>query len=215
MVNSVGVGRQNQGLQPGAPPATQSIVANGLAFDRNGALYVADTARGAIWRVELDRHGALETSVGCDPTFPPDTLCLDAVFVQHPALDGADGIALDHRGTIYVDANERNAIAMVDRDGRVSELVRNPPGDGSLRNGGPLEFPTSPVLAGRTLCTTSSDGSRRDNAPSTAGEASPGTAVLGKVSCLDQRLDGPGLEQPVDLAGDAFSARSTPQIVGT
>ena len=49
----------------------------------------------------------------------PDTLCLDAVFVQHPALDGADGIALDHRGTIYVDANERNAIAMVDRDGRV------------------------------------------------------------------------------------------------
>ena len=118
--------------------------------------------------------------------------------MQHPALDGADGIALDRKGTIYVDANERNAIAVVDRDGRVTELVRNPAGDGNLRNGGPLEFPTSPVLAGRTLCTTSSDGSRRDNAPNTAGEAIPGTAVVGKVSCLDQRLDSPGLELPVD-----------------
>ena len=30
MANSVGVGRQNQALQPPAPPATQGIVANGL-----------------------------------------------------------------------------------------------------------------------------------------------------------------------------------------
>ena len=30
------------------------------------------------------------------------------------------------------------------------------------------------------------------------GRGEPGTAVLGKVSCLDQRLDSPGLELPVD-----------------
>ena len=30
--------------------------------------------------------------------YPPNTLCLDALFVQHPALDGADGIALDRKG---------------------------------------------------------------------------------------------------------------------
>ena len=52
MANSVGVGRQNQALQPPAPPATQGIVANGLAFGRHGELYVADTARGALWRVD-------------------------------------------------------------------------------------------------------------------------------------------------------------------
>ena len=197
MANSVGVGRQNQTLQPGAPPATQGIVANGLAFDGQGALLVADTARGALWRVELDSHSVVSTPTGCDTTFTPDTLCLDALFVQHPALDGADGIALDRAGNVFVDANERNAVVVVERRGKVSELFRNPIGADSLRNAGPLEFPTSPVLVDRTLCTTSSDGNRRDNAPNTAGEASPGTAVVGKVSCLDQGLDHPGLPLPV------------------
>ena len=98
MANAAGVGRQNQALQPGAPPATQDIVANGLAFDKHGTLYIADTARGAIWQVEIDKHGSLHAPLGCDTTYPPDTLCYDAVFVQHPALDGADGIALDKRG---------------------------------------------------------------------------------------------------------------------
>jgi len=76
---------------------------------------------------------------------------------------------------------------------------RNPAGAGSLRNAGPLEFPTSPVITRKArLCTTSSDLNRRDNAPNTAGEAAPQTTVVGKVSCLDQRLDEKGLELPVD-----------------
>jgi sugar lactone lactonase YvrE len=198
MANSVGVGRQNQSLQPGAPPATQGIVANGLAFDRNDNLYVADTARGAVWRVELSGRGDVRTPTGCDTTFTPDTLCLDALFVQHPALDGADGIVLDRGGNVWVDANERNAIVVVDRRGHTEEFFRNPGGAGSLRNEGPLEFPTSPVLAERKLCTTSSDGNRRDNSPNGSGEAAPGSPVVGKVSCLDQRLDEAGLELPVD-----------------
>jgi hypothetical protein len=197
MANSVGVGRQNQALQPPAPPATQAIVANGLAFGRDGALFVADTARGALWRVELSTGGTVHTQTGCDTTFTADTLCLDALFVQHPALDGADGIALDRAGNIWVDPNERNAIVVVDRRGDVAEFFRNPVGAGNLRNAGPLEFPTSPVLVGKRFCTTSSDGNRRDNSPNTAGEASPGSAVVGKVSCLDQELDSPGLPLPV------------------
>jgi sugar lactone lactonase YvrE len=198
MANTVGVGRQNQTLQPGAPPGTQGIVANGLAFDEDGDLFVADTARGALWKVELSRRGELRTPTGCDTTYLPDTLCLDALFVQHPALDGADGIALDRAGNVWVDANERNEIVMVDRRGGVTEFFRNPAGADRLRNAGPLEFPTSPVLAGRTFCTTSSDGNRRDNSPNSAGEARPGSAVVGKVSCLDQRLEASGLPLPVD-----------------
>ena len=198
MVNSVGVGRENQALQPGLPPAPQRIVANGLAFGKDDMLFVADTARGALWRVELGRRGKVLAPTGCDTTFTADTLCLDALFVQHPALDGADGLAFDRAGNAWVDANERNAIVVVDRRGGVSEFFRNPVGAGGLRNAGPLEFPTSPVLAGRRLCTTSSDGNRRDNSPNTAGEASPGTAVVGKVSCLDQRLGSPGEPLPVD-----------------
>jgi sugar lactone lactonase YvrE len=201
MANSVGVGRQNQALQPpatGLPPATQGIVANGLAFDKHGDLFVADTARGALWRVQLSRRGELRTQTGCDVTYTADTLCLDALFVQHPALDGADGIALDSDESVWVDPNERNSIVVVDRRGNVSEFFRNPVGVTNLRNGGPLEFPTSPVIAGRRFCTTSSDGNRRDNSPNTAGEASPGSAVVGKVSCLDQRLETRGLSLPVD-----------------
>jgi sugar lactone lactonase YvrE len=201
MANSAGVGRQNQTLQPpasGAPAATQGIVANGLAFDKDGSLFVADTARGALWRVKLSRRGALRAPTGCDATYTADTLCLDALFVQHPALDGADGIALDRDGKIWVDPNERNAIVVVGRRGNVSEFFRNPVDTGNLRNAGPLEFPTSPVLAGRRFCTTSSDGNRRDNSPNSAGEASPASAVVGKVSCLDQRLKVRGLPLPVD-----------------
>jgi sugar lactone lactonase YvrE len=195
--NSVGVGRQNATLQPGAAPSPQNIVANGLAFTSDGALLVADTARGALWRVDLDRAGNVVSPVGCDTTFTADTLCFDDVFVQHPFLDGADGIALDRAGNVWVDANERNAIAVVDRQGRVSEVFRNPVGAGSLRNQGPLEFATSPFLSDRTLCTTSSDGNRRDNSPNSAGEVGPGTGFAGKVSCAAERLQVPGMPLPV------------------
>jgi sugar lactone lactonase YvrE len=195
MTNSVNVGRQNLSLPPGT---AQGIVANGLAFDRDGNLFVADTARGALWRVELDERSQLRTRTGCDTTFTSDTLCLEALFVQHLALEGADGIALDRNRNVWVDANERNAVVVVDRDGGVSEFFRNPVAAGNLRNDGPLEFPTSPVLADRKLCTTSSDGSRRDNAPNTEGIANSEPGIVGVVSCLDQRLDDAGLELPVD-----------------
>jgi sugar lactone lactonase YvrE len=193
-----GVGRDVRGLPPGTVTITpngrtaadtagsQHIVANGLAFTADGTLLVADTARGALWRVPMDRTGRPRAATGCDVAFPADTLCLDDLEVQHPYLEGADGIVLDRAGNVWTAANERNAIVLARRDGRVVEYFRNPADATSkLRNGGPLEFPTSPVLLpdGR-LCVTQSDGSRRDNAPNTAGEASPAGPVRGKISCV-------------------------------
>lgn len=205
-----GVGRDARTLPPGAITVTpasrnaqntagsQPLVANGVAFDDEGDLIVADTARGALWKVKLRHDGTVRSRMGCDTTFTANTLCLENIFVAHPLLEGADGIALDRAGNIWVDANERNAVVVVTRNGKdVREVFRNAPDAVTkLRNGGPMEFNTSPVLEGRKFCTASSDGNRRDNSPSSGGEI-PSSGFLGKISCMDQRLSIPGMRLPV------------------
>src|SRR5258706_13765705 len=105
-----GVGRDVRSLPPGTITVTptsrnaantlgsQSLVANGVQFDRRGHLFVADTARGAIWRVRLRDDKSIASPMGCDTTFTATTLCLDNVYVAHPILEAADAIALDVGG---------------------------------------------------------------------------------------------------------------------
>lgn len=205
-----GVGRSaNTFPHTAAGGNPQDLVANGVAFNRQGDMFVIDTARGALWKVEFDRQGNLKSPVGCDTTFTPNTLCLSNVFVAHPILEGGDGIALDVAGNIWVDANERNAVAVITKDGRVAEVFRNPANASGLRNSADpavgnnriLEFPTSPFLTGKIFCTSNSDGNRRDNFPRSDGEIDGGGSTpgkdLGKISCMDQDLKIPGLPLPV------------------
>jgi sugar lactone lactonase YvrE len=211
MANDViagGIGRDVRTLPPGTITITptsrsasntdgsQPLVANGFAFDKEGNLFIADTARGAIWKVSFEPSGALRSQTGCDTTFTPNTLCLENIFVQHSLLDGVDGIALDEEGNIWVSANERNAMVVVSKQGEVTEVFRNPPDATSkLRNGGPLETPTSPALSDLRLCTANSDGGRRDNAPPSGGELP--AFGLGKISCMIERLQVRGIPLPV------------------
>jgi sugar lactone lactonase YvrE len=222
LVNGVGgVGRDVRDLPLGTITVTptsrnaantvgsQAIVANGIAFNHEGDMYVIDTARGALWKVQFDRQGNLKSPIDCDTTFAAKTLCLSNVFVAHPILEGGDGIALDVAGNIWVDANERNAIAVVTKDGRVTEVFRNPVNSVNRRNSADtaagnthiLEFPTSPFLSGKVFCTSMSDGDRRDNSPRSDGEIdASGNTVgkdLGKISCMDQDLTISGLPLPV------------------
>ena len=199
MVNSVPVGRDIRTVPTGN---SQPLVANGLQFTEDGDLLIADTARGAIWKVKFGRDGQLRSKTGCDTTFTDNTLCLENILVAHPLLDGADGIALDQDDNIWVSANERNAIVLVTNDddddkNRVIEVFRNPPDSANLRNGGPLETPASPALSNVTLCTSNSDGNRRDNSPNTAGEIKPAGPDRGKISCMDQRVRVRGATLPV------------------
>lgn len=195
LANQVSVGRDVRTLPTGN---SQPLVANGVAFDRDGDdMYIADTARGAIWKVELDHAGNVRSPMGCDTTFAPDTLCLGNILVAHPLLEGADGIALDAAGNIWVAANERNAIVALTPQGRVVEVFRNPPNAASLRNEGPLETPTSPFLLDHLFCAANSDGNRRDNSPNAAGEIKPAGPNVGKISCMDQALRIPGLRLPL------------------
>jgi sugar lactone lactonase YvrE len=191
-----------------------ALVANGLAFDKDGdKLFIADTARGAIWQATFNRAD-LKSKTGCDTTFTPNTLCLDNVFVAHPYLEGADGIALDRDGNIWVVAVERQAVVVVTKHGKVIEVFRNPvnspsgvglrnAGDQSVGNNHILEAPTSPFLIGKVFCTAQADFGLRDNSPRREGEVSggqpqEGPIPLAKISCIDQELKIPGLRLPID-----------------
>ncbi len=205
-----GIGRDVRSLGPGTITVTatsrnaantlgsQALVANGLAFDRARNLYIADTARGAIWSVRVNRDSSIQASQGCDTTFTPNTLCLSHIYIAHPYLEGIDGIAVDVAGNIWGVANERNAVIFVYQTRQAVEVFRNVPDAATqLRNTGPLETPTSPVLPGHKFCTANSDGNRRDNFPNTAGEIGGAGAPRGKISCIDQRVTIPGIPLPI------------------
>ncbi len=121
--------------------ATQTIVSNGLAFDAKGVLHVADTARGAVWSVAIGADGQAAAP---------------KLLAQNPLLEGADGIAFDPQGTLWVTANELNALVTVTTSGLVTPVVRN-------GNAGPLEFPASIVFVGNTAYVPNFDVPRRDN----------------------------------------------------
>ncbi|HEY7318587.1 MAG TPA: SMP-30/gluconolactonase/LRE family protein [Candidatus Binatia bacterium] len=132
--------------------AEQSIVANGLAFDAKNALYVADTARGGIWKVEIGADGK-----GRKPT----------LWAQSPLLEGADGLAFDAAGNLWVAANERNALVTVAPDATVREVAKN----GSA---GPLEFPSAIVFVAKTAYIANYDTPRRDNMDANGNTARDG-----------------------------------------
>jgi len=209
MRNSLNVGRANATFPTGTE---QPLVANGLAFNAEGNLLVADTARGALWLVKFDKYGNPVSNLGCDDTFAAaNTLCLENLYRADPRLEGVDGIALDSSGNIWASVNERNAIVYTVFYGTSNsvEVFRNPINTATeLRNSSAtddsriLEFPTSPFLSGTKFCTANSDGNRRDNSPSTAGEIDQNTSQVtpkprGKISCMDQPLGTAGMPLPV------------------
>ena len=185
---------------------SQPLVANGIAFNAEGNMLVADTARGALWLVKVDKNGNLISKLGCDDTFAANTLCLENLYRADPRLEGVDGIALDSSGNIWASVNERNAIVYTVFYGTSNsvEVFRNPINTTTgLRNSSAtddskiLEFPTSPFLSGTKFCTANSDNNRRDNSPSTAGEIGGTGQALGKISCMDQPLGTTGMPLPV------------------
>jgi len=120
----------------------QALTANGLVVDKQGTtLYVADTARGAIWKLGIDKDGRAG---------PP------VLMTQSALLEGADGPAFDPQGNLWVAANERNAVVLVQPDGRAFDVQKN----GST---GPLEFPTAVVFIDATAYVSNFDTPRRDN----------------------------------------------------
>jgi sugar lactone lactonase YvrE len=77
-------------------------------------------------------------------------------IAESPLLEGADGIAFDRAGRLWVTANERNALVTVSPDGKVAEIAKND-------SKGPLEFPSAIVFVGGIGYISNYDTPRRDN----------------------------------------------------
>ncbi|MEP6693099.1 MAG: SMP-30/gluconolactonase/LRE family protein [Chloroflexota bacterium] len=117
-----------------APRAGESpgFGANGLAFDRNERyLYVAETSRDEIYRIAYSSGdlGAID---------------LFARGTAGGALDGADGIAFDVRGNLYVCSNQSDEIAVLSPSGAVIAEYR-----GTGANA--FNSPASLVFRGRSV----------------------------------------------------------------
>jgi sugar lactone lactonase YvrE len=214
---NAGIGRQPRNFPPGnvnntnttVPPAQVSATANGIVVREHGnlaTLYIADTARGAIWRVRLDESRNVASPQGCDTSLRPDTVCESEIWAIHPSMEGADGLWADSDGSFWVGANSRNGIAHVDLWGRVKEHYRTPLNSQMLRSSADnaadnkhiLEFPTNIVVvppAGpgskRSLCVVQTDRPVRDNWPAVGvGEIGGPGQGKGKISCFATAASG-------------------------
>lgn len=112
---------------------------NGIAFDaRQRFLYVSNTDQGSVLRIPLRSSSRVPS-----------------VFVQDPALRGADGIAFDRAGTLFVAVNALDSLVSVSRRGEIDVVAQ----------GGLLDAPSSIVFGNgrrtrRTMYLTSSALSR-------------------------------------------------------
>lgn len=107
---------------PDDPALTfRALGANGLALDAHERwLYVSNTDQGSVVRIPLSG----------EPT--PE------LFAESPLLRGADGVAFDRSGTLFVAVNAQDAIATVSRRGEVELFAQ----------GAPLDSPSSLVFSG-------------------------------------------------------------------
>lgn len=141
--------------------AQQSIVGNGIEFDLKGVLHVADTSRGAVWKVVMGADGK-----GSKPV----------LLAQSPLLEGADGMAFNAKGDLWVAVNELNAIVSVSPAGAVKTISKN-------ASQGPLEFPSALVFVDKRAYISNFDTPRRDNMDANGTSAKDGVgASIAQIS---------------------------------
>jgi hypothetical protein len=132
----------------GNPDGSQDVIRfgdnasapNAMAFRGDGSLFVSDSFQGAIFRIE---H--VDTCPGNCPVamFAHDPLFATAGFPPF----GANGIAFDSSGRLWVAANQADEIAVLNGNGRVVAILGDFLGirqDGAARG---LLFPASIVFS--------------------------------------------------------------------
>jgi len=121
------------------PSAALPLGANGIAFDlffQN--VYVSNTSEQTIIRIPVEREGNAGT-----PVVFASGATIDATQNTTNALDGADGIAFDLFGNLYVAANANAEIQVISPSAQLVARYTNP----SL----PVDVPASLVFLGDHL----------------------------------------------------------------
>ena len=157
---------------------------SGLAIDRDGNLYVADTGNNSIRKINPEGH--VQTVAG-DGT---------AGYLDGPAaqarFNGPIGVAVDTRGNVFVADTYNDRIRMISPDGQVSTIAgAGTPGyaDGD-RNTSLFDTPCGIVVAndGTIIVADTGNDSVRKIAPD------------GNVTTWTVNINGEGISSPVGLA---------------
>ena len=114
--------------------------ADGLTFDDDGNMYVANFADGRIDKVTFDKDGK--------PSEP-------VLFAKDPAMKCCDGIFYDKkRKKIFVADSIANAVQVVDMDGKVTTLASDSNNTGA---GGRLDQPCEVLIRGNEVIISNMD----------------------------------------------------------
>jgi sugar lactone lactonase YvrE len=105
---------------------------NGIVVEPNGSLLVANTTRAQIVRIPMSVNGSAGT-----PTVAHGPDCA--------MLAGADGMALDQGGALYVTLNWQNRLVRIDTNGAMEVVATQADG---------LDFPASVAVSGDGLLVT-------------------------------------------------------------
>ncbi|HVI42125.1 MAG TPA: SMP-30/gluconolactonase/LRE family protein, partial [Anaerovoracaceae bacterium] len=102
---------------------------DGIVFDHEGNLYVGNFGDGEIFRLTFNEDGSIREN---------------KLFAKDPQnLRSTDGMAIDEFGNIYVADFVVNAVARIDKDGRVKRIAQSPDTDGF---NGELDQPGEPCV---------------------------------------------------------------------
>ena len=102
---------------------------DGIVFDKEDNLYVGNFGDGTIHRITMDPNGNV---IG------------NEIWAQDPSqLRTTDGMCMDDDGNIWVADFSENAVARIDKNGRIQRIAQSPDCDGS--DGG-LDQPGEPIV---------------------------------------------------------------------
>ena len=89
---------------------------DGLTFDKNGNLYVAEFGDATIYKLSIDQKGKVIN---------------DEIYAQLALNTGIDGMLMDEKNNLYVVGFSLNQLVKVDANKNISILAEYPDNDGS------------------------------------------------------------------------------------